>query len=392
MAADETAHDRPVAGKARLRRRLMAAGFLVAVAASGFVLHQVARQTPPSDEELRADLIAMIREAAPRERLETEIAAALDQDAPEQAEELFEVADLVGVPVDPALRARWAEETSGWRAGARAARRAAKGFVSGQGEDPVSLAAALVSDLTVVGDVRDLAGQAALMAKGEAVDELILGLSIAGVAMTAGTVVTVGGALPAKTGVSLAKLARKTGKLSVRFQTELGRILARTADLPAFRQAVRDIPWYRADELATAARRHATRVDTREVETVLSSVGSINQTLAPSRTLAVLRHIDDVKDVQKVERAAKILGKPVSGAFRLAGKQVLTTVARTAKLSAAMIGALFAAIAGAVSFLVGAVMTLVAVLRLGKLVRWLFRNSVGRLRRPPPLPQPPLAS
>ncbi|MBP2316439.1 hypothetical protein [Azospirillum soli] len=386
MAADEMAHDLPVAGKARPWRRLMVAGFLVAIAASGVVFYQAARATPPSDEELRADLITMIRDAAPRERLEKEIAAALDQDAPEQAEELFEVADLIGVTIDPALRARWVEETSGWRAGARAARRAAMGFVSGQGEDPVSLTAALASDLTVVGDIRDLAGQAALMVKGEAVDELTLGLSIAGVAMTAGTVVTAGGALPAKTGVSLAKLARKTGKLSVRFQAELGRILARAVDLPAFRHAVRDIPWYRADELATAARRHAARVDTREVEAVLSSVGSINQVLAPSRTLAVLRHVDDVKDVQKAERAAKILGKPVSGALRLTGKQVLTTVARTAKLSVAMLAALFAAIVGAVSFLFGAAMALVALLRLGKLVRWLFRNSVGRLRRPRPQP------
>ncbi|MBP2316807.1 hypothetical protein [Azospirillum soli] len=386
MAADEVARHQAIDAKARPGRRLMAVGLLVALMASGVFLYRAVMEPAPSDAAVRADLIAMIREAAPRERLEKDIAAALDQDVPEQAEELLDVADLIGVPLDPALRARWIAETTGWRAAARTTRRAAMGFVTGQGEDAVSRAAAVVSDLTVVGDVRDLAGQASRMVKGETVDELTLGLSIAGVAMTAGTVVTAGGALPAKTGLSLAKLARKTGALSAKFQAEFGRIVARAVDLPAFRQAVRDVPWYRVDELGAAARRHAARVDTREVETVLASVGAINQVLAPSRTLAVLRHVDDVTDLQNAERAATLLGKPVSGALRLTGKTVLTTVARTAKISMAMLGALVAAVLGALSFLLGAVMALGAVLRLGTLARGLFRTTIGRVRRPRPQP------
>ncbi len=330
----------------------------------------------PSDAELRADLVKMLQEAAPRERLEAEITAALDRDAPEQAEEYIEVADLIGAPIDPALRARWGEETSGWRAAARTTRRAAKGFVTGEGEDPVGVAAALASDLTVVGDVRDLAGQASRMLKGEAVDELTLGLSLAGVAMTAGTVVTAGGALPAKAGISLAKLARKTGKLTARFQAELGRMVAKSVDLPAFRQAVRDIPWYRADELAAAGRRHAATVNTTEVGKVLSSVGAISRGTSPARALAVLRHIDDVKDVQRAERAATLLGKPVSGALLLTGKKVLTTVARRATMiSVAMMGALFAAAFGVLSFLMGVGMALFTVLRIRRMVRWVFRRT-----------------
>ncbi|TWA70216.1 hypothetical protein FBZ82_104376 [Azospirillum brasilense] len=358
----------------------MLIGPLVALAAAVVLL--TAKPDEPSDADVRADLVAMIREAAPRERLEAAIAGALDHDVPEEAEEYFEVADLVGVPVDPALRSRWADETSGWRTASRSVRRAATGFVTGEGEDAVGMAAALASDLTVVGDVRDLAGQASRMIRGEAVDELTLGLSIAGVALTVGTVATAGGALPAKAGVSLTKLARKTGRLTATFQAELGRVVARSMDVPAFRQAVRGVPWYRLDDLAVVARRHAARVDVAEARKLLSSVGAISQTTSPARTLAILRHVDDVRDVQKAERAATLLGKPVSGAFRLTGKKVLATVVRAGALSAMALGALLTLAGGVLSFMVGALMTLATLWRLGKVGRWTVRNAVRPLRWP----------
>lgn len=380
---DDVAVGPPTARRSKTTARaLMLVGPLVALAAGVVLLTE--KPGEPSDEAVRADLLAMIREAAPRERLEAEIAAALDRDLPDEAEEYFEVADLVGVPVDPALRSRWAEETSGWRAASRTVRHAAAGFVTGEGEDAAGVAAALASDLTVVGDVRDLAGQASRMIRGEAVDELTLGLSIAGVALTVGTVATAGGALPAKAGVSLAKMARKTGRLTAAFQAELGRVVARSMDVPAFRQAVRDVPWYRLDDLAAVARRHAARVDVAEARTLLASVGSIGRATSPTRTLAVLRHVDDVKDVRKAERAATLLGKPASGAFRLAGKKVLATVARAGALSATALGALFAMASGVLSFLVGALMALATLWRLGALsgtlARWTIRSVFRPLR------------
>ncbi|WP_146203864.1 hypothetical protein [Azospirillum sp. TSO5] len=366
----------------RSGRKLMMIGLLATVISAGFIMYLNVTARQPTDADIRADLIAVIREAAPRERLEKEIASALDQDAPEQAEEYIEVVDLIGVPIDPALRTRLAEETSGWRAAARTTRRAAKSFMTGEGEAPVGIAAALASDLTMVGDVRDLAGQASRMLKGETVDELTLGLSMAGLAMTAGTVVTAGGALPAKVGISLAKLARKMGKLTVKFQAELGRLVSKAVNMPGFREAVRDIPWYRVDELASAARRHAAAVNTNEVQRVLTSVGEISKVTTPAKALRVLSHVDDVNDLQNAERAAKVLGKPVSGALRLTGKKVLATVAHATKISAAMIGAVIAAVLGALSFLFGALTALIAVLRLGRLARWIFRSTVGRLVRP----------
>jgi len=366
-----------------LARWAMVGGLLTALAGTGgFLL--AATGAPPTDAEVRSDLLATIRAAAPRERLEREIASALDRDAPEEAEEYLEVADLIGVPVDPALRQRWTEESSGWNAMIRAAKRATLGFATGEGEDAVGVAAALASDLTIVGDVRDLAGEASKMAKGEAVDELTIGLSIAGVALTAGTVATAGSALPAKAGLSLTKLARRTGKLTAKFQAELGGIVLRAVDMPAFRRAVAGIPWYRMDELAAAAGRHAARVDGAAIRRTMASLGEIGAATSPTRTLSILRHVEGVTDLRNAERAAKLLGKPASGALRLTGRALLGVAAGAVKLSVAAIGAIVAAVAGALSFLVGALTALSVARRAARAVRWLFRNTLGRLLRPHP--------
>ena len=89
----------------------------------------------------------------------------------------------------------------------------------------------------------------------------------------------------------------------------------------------------------------------------------------------MLRHIDDVQEVQHAERAATLLGKPVSGALRLTGTKVLTTVARATTISVAMVGALFATAFGALSFLMGVGMALFMVLRIRRMVWWVSRRT-----------------
>ena len=50
-----------------------------------------------------------------------------------------------------------------------------EGFVTGQGDTNAGLAGAVSSDLTVVGDVRDIAAEGTKMLAGEEYSELILG-------------------------------------------------------------------------------------------------------------------------------------------------------------------------------------------------------------------------
>ncbi len=110
---------------------------------------------------------------------------------------------------------------------ARHAGNFARGLFTGEPDDMVSFAGTAVGDLFVFGDVRDAARESYRLARGEAADEMVLGLACVGLAVTAGTYASLGLGAPARVGLTLVKVARKSGRMSTRWQ---GRSAARCAD------------------------------------------------------------------------------------------------------------------------------------------------------------------
>src|SRR5215470_17757986 len=89
--------------------------------------------------------------------------------------------------------------------GAQFAKRFATGLVTGNADDVASLSGTVAGDLFVFGDVRDMVREGKHLAMGEETDHLILGLATVGLAVTAATYVSVGGAAPLRAGLSLVK-------------------------------------------------------------------------------------------------------------------------------------------------------------------------------------------
>ena len=85
----------------------------------------------------------------------------------------------------------------------------AKGLVTGEPDDLVGLAGTAVGDLFVIGDIRDAVREGTRLAAGQKADELILGLACVGLAVTAGTYVSLGAVLPVRIGLTLVKAARQ---------------------------------------------------------------------------------------------------------------------------------------------------------------------------------------
>ncbi|MFX5295032.1 hypothetical protein ABTD22_20695, partial [Acinetobacter baumannii] len=81
-------------------------------------------------------------------------------------------------------------------------------------DDVASLSGTVAGDLFVWGDIRDMVREAKHLAMGEDTDHLILGLATAGLAVTAATYVSVGGAAPLRAGLTLVKDTQKVGRLS----------------------------------------------------------------------------------------------------------------------------------------------------------------------------------
>jgi hypothetical protein len=149
-----------------------------------------------------------------------EIEAALASGDIDLAQSFVALAAARHVPLDPAL----ADAVTAAAADAATLRHKAvsfaRGLVTGVPDDTAALGGTMLGDLFVFGDVRDVVREGAHLATGQATDKVLLGLASAGLAVTAATYMTAGEAAPARAGLSLLKVARKTGRLDEKFMRE----------------------------------------------------------------------------------------------------------------------------------------------------------------------------
>jgi len=143
-----------------------------------------------------------------------EIRAALTAGDTDLAQSFLDLAAERCVEVDPALieKVRQAQTDAG--SATHAVGRFVQGLWTGEPTDLASLAGTAVGDLFVFGDIRDAAREGKRYLLGQPADPWILGLAGVGIAMTAATYASVGLGAPERIGLTLAKVARRTGRLN----------------------------------------------------------------------------------------------------------------------------------------------------------------------------------
>jgi hypothetical protein len=203
----------------RLKIRLgLAIAFGLAIAALWIVPYgiEAGRTLAAQDDPAQLTDLALERsfDAAAAER---EIRAALAGNDPELAQSFIELARERAVAVDPELVAQADADMQTWSSFGSTAWRFARGFFAGNPDDVASLVGTATGDLLVIGDVRDAAREGWHMARGEEANQLVLGLSLGGIAVTAGTFASFGLAAPARAGLSVIKAAGKSERIGARF-------------------------------------------------------------------------------------------------------------------------------------------------------------------------------
>jgi hypothetical protein len=197
------------------------------------------------------------------------------------------------------------------------------GFSSGKGDSGAGVAGALVSDFTVVGDVRDLHQQYQHYQAGNSVNQLIVGLSGVGIGLTIATISTIGVAAPIKAGTSLLKLASKTGKLSARFSQEL---LQKTNRAFNWNQFVR----LSKNGSILGIKSAAAKAYNPRAMKALSSIGdqanNIRKASSTADTVHLLKYVDNSQDLARLEKLALKHGTHSKGIMKVLGKSALRGV------------------------------------------------------------------
>jgi hypothetical protein len=172
----------------------------------------------------------------PPEQYQAQIDAALDARDGDLARSLVALAVSQHVAIAPRTVARLAMLPDfdlgnvlqqGWNCVAR-----------GDFDSEAGLACVVATDLSGIGDVRDLVGEGTHYLTGQPVNYFTLGVASVGLGLTVSTVMSLGGTLPVKTGVSFLKGMSKVGRLPVRLVEEVGGRLSRSIDKAALTETV----------------------------------------------------------------------------------------------------------------------------------------------------------
>lgn len=301
-------------------------------------------------DEVAADVAQMMLHQVSADEIRQQVQDAISNDNPADARMYLRLAKTFGYAIDPAA---YEPELQRLESPLNSARRTvndfAAGFLDGQGESAASVAGAVTSDFTVVGDARDLWEQYQLYSKGEPVNELIVTLAGVGVGLTAASVMSAGAATPAKGGVSTTKLAARAGRLTPRFQKFLLHQGKEVFDYKMFMQTARAEK--NLDGIGAAALKAYHPQAARAIKQTAEQVNSIRRTSSIADALHMLKYVDNGEELARLEKLSFKYGSETKGILKVLGKSAIGTV-RILRKSTELLVSISATVLSFIAFLV----------------------------------------
>jgi hypothetical protein len=222
-----------------------------------------------------------------------------------------------------------------------AAQSFAYGLVTGEPDDMAGLAGTAVGDLFVFGDIRDAVREGARLASGQEADELILGLAAVGLAITAGTYATGGLAAPVRIGLSVAKVARKTGRLSAGLVARVSRMLRSVVDWPAVRRAAANFS-ITEPQLAVRAARDAVKMERAGgLVDLARNTGRVQAKAGTQAALDGLKIAQSPAEMARVAKLAEKAGGRTRAILKVAGRGAIMLSLAAFNLTTWIVSALF---------------------------------------------------
>jgi hypothetical protein len=298
-------------------------------------------------------------------------AALADGDA-DLANSFVELAADKNIPVADELSRRVAKAVAEENSSSHFAKRFATGLVTGSADDVASLSGTVAGDLFVFGDIRDVIREGKHLAMGENTDRLVLGLAAAGLAVTAATYVSVGGAAPVRAGLTLVKDARKVGRLGEGLAAWTGRSVRQVVDTPVLENAVASASVMRPGQSISAITAAFRAEKAGALVRLAKDVGRVTEKTGTKGALDTLRIAEGPKDIARAARLAESKGGQTRAILKILGRGALLLAAGAFNLTWWLFGALMA--------LFGLLSSIKATTE--RLTQsWLDRRKARRLRR-----------
>lgn len=320
---------------------------LTGVAACAFLLAQVAphareagallaaQDDPAVLSELKLDALLRQNDRLVQDNIEAALAAG-DADL---ADSFVALARDRNIALPDDLLNRVSDAVKAENSTPHFAKRFATGLVTGNADDVASLSGTVAGDIFVIGDIRDVVREGKHLAMGEDTDRLVLGLAAAGLAVTAATYVTVGGAAPVRAGLTLVKDARKVGRLGEGLAVWAGRSAREIVDAPMLQNAVAKGSVLRPGETVSAIKAAFRAEKAGALVRLGKDVTRVAGKTGTRGAMDTLRIAEGPKDVARAARLAEAQGGKTRAIMKLLGRGALLLIGGAFDLTLWLFGA-----------------------------------------------------
>jgi hypothetical protein len=267
-----------------------------------------------------------------------EIEAALAANDADLANSFLELARERGVAVPVSLAERVNAAVEQANSASAHIESFARGLITGEPENLVGLAGTALGDLFVYGDIRDAVREGSRYASGQPTDELVLGLAVVGLAITAGTYATIGAVTPARIGLSAVKAARRTGRIGAGMADWVSRSLREIIDWSALKRAGAAIT-----DPTTAIREARTVVKAGKTDNLIRFANDVGRVQAKAGTQAALDGLklaEGPRDMARIAKLAEKQGGKTRAILKTLGRGAILLSLATVNLAAWILGAI----------------------------------------------------
>jgi len=170
------------------------------------------------------------------------------------------------------------------------------GFWNGKGESAMGISGSILSDMTVVGDLRDLSTEGMKLANDEKYDKVVLGVAAVGVGLSISQLLSTGSSTPLKVGASIIKVAKKTGKISKTFLKIISSKLSKAVDM----KILKNIDFSSLNSIRKNKFMLRKSLKLKGVKKLFGNINKVKNNTSVFDTVSILKYVDSEKDLAKV--------------------------------------------------------------------------------------------
>ena len=275
------------------------------------------------------DLDTVLRQTATKNYLDHRIISSIYNDKYDDAVMYQQLARYLGVRLSQNTLDE-IEDHSGFLAASwRNTKDFGEGFFTGESDNIVGISGAIASDMTPVGDLRDLSIEGSKFANNEPYDKVILGMSTIGIGLSVSQLITVGATTPLKISASIVKVAKKMKYLSSSFVNVVSLKLTKAINL----NALKKVDFTSISSVKKASKQISKSLNSPYIRKAFKNIDTIKSNTSIADTISLLKYIDDPKDLRKVANMSKKYKRNTKAVFKILGKgAVKGIVKRSAKI------------------------------------------------------------